>query len=232
MTRFCIVILILWSTGCTSSSPATYSNKPDGHDHAHAHEHKRFTQPEQYTAQWNTPTRDVWQKPGEIVQALTLKPGQTVADLGAGTGYLLPHLSGAVGEQGKVWAVDMEPAMVGYLRQAVVKEGWSNVSVQKSTASAIGLGADSLDAVVTLNTWHHIEDRVAYLGTLAPLIRKGGHLVVVDFEPGTGGKGPPESMRLASSAVLQEFVKAGWSAEIVEESMPRHYIVRGRPAAR
>ena len=122
MTRFCLVTLILWSIGCTSSSPATYSNKAHGHEHAHkhGHEHKRFTQPEQYTAQWNTPKRDAWQKPGEIVQALALKPGQTVADLGAGTGYLLPHLSGVVGEQGKVWAVDMEPAMVGYLRQAVI----------------------------------------------------------------------------------------------------------------
>ncbi len=71
--------------------------------------------PCKFEARWNNPERDHWQHPEEIVAALALTPGATVADVGAGTGYLVAHLSEAVGRSGTVIAIDMEQAMVTYL---------------------------------------------------------------------------------------------------------------------
>lgn len=228
MLRFLPPLALILAAGCASSP---------SHEHPHAHSahtegahtpghHHRFTDPQKYVAQWNTPARDAWQKPQEIVAALGLGPGQTVADVGAGTGYLLPHLSQAVGPQGKVWAVDVEEAMVSYLKQAAQKEQWGNVQVKLAAANSAGLEAASLDAAVILNTWHHIEDRAGYLDTLAPMMRPGARLLVVDFEPGAPGEGPPPKMRLSAQTVIEEITQAGWRAELVEDTMPRHYVVR------
>lgn len=84
------------------------------------------------------------------------------------------------------------------------------------------------DGVVTLNTWHHVEKRVAFATKLRESLRDGGRLVVVDFlaEP-TEGKGPPLEMRLPASTVVEELRAAGFNAEVLEETLPRHYIVVG-----
>src|SRR5688572_13035918 len=81
----------------------------------HEHHHDAFVDPAKLATRWNDPERDRWQHPEEIVAALDLTPGATVADIGAGTGYMVAHLSKAVGENGKVIAVDVEPAMIEYL---------------------------------------------------------------------------------------------------------------------
>ena len=79
------------------------------HGHHGAHHH-RFDDPEKYAERWNDPERDTWQHPEEIVAALQLVEGGVVADIGAGTGYLVAHLSRAVGEDGEVVAIDVEEA--------------------------------------------------------------------------------------------------------------------------
>src|SRR3990167_1555747 len=73
--------------------------------------------------------RDSWQKPEQVVRSLGIKPGDYVADLGAGGGYFTFRLSQAVGSSGKVYAVDVDQGMVEYLKQRTVDEGRRNVEV-------------------------------------------------------------------------------------------------------
>jgi predicted methyltransferase len=201
-----------------------------GH-HAHGPDH--FADPARFVAQWNDPARDAWQKPAEIVAAMGLQPGDTAVDVGAGTGYLLPVLSKAVGPSGQVLALDIEPAMLTYLNRSVAEAGWNNVRVQAAKPSDPGLTAGSVHAAVTLNVWHHVDDRVAYAKQLLQGLRPGGSFVVVDFlKEQTEGFGPPLAMRLSADEVLADLTAAGFVAEILPETMPRHYVVRGRrPAA-
>jgi hypothetical protein len=76
---------------------------------------------------FDDPARAAWQKPAELVAALALRPGQAVADVGAGTGYFLTHLAGAVGETGTVYAVETEPNLVVHLRDRADRDGQGNV---------------------------------------------------------------------------------------------------------
>lgn len=187
-----------------------------------------FKTPKAFAREWNDPARDEWQKPNEIVDALAIGPGATVADLGAGTGYLIEPLRSAVGDEGRVVALDVEPAMVEFLEQRRSEAGWSNVEVRASAHDDPRLLAESVDAIVTLNTWHHIDGRRDFAAKLYAALKSGGRFVVVDFIPEpTEGRGPPPEMRLAPEAVAGELKAAGFSTQIVKENLPRHYIVVG-----
>jgi predicted methyltransferase len=236
-----LIILGAVVSGCRASAPHTEGHGP-GHAEVHAaaaaaghggghhgHGPDHFADPSQYVAAWNAPERDAYQKPEEIVAALGLTAGQTVVDLGAGTGYLLPPLIAAVGSEGEVIATDVEQAMLTFLDEAKAKEGWATVRTHLSPMDRLGLPDASVDAVVTLNVWHHIESRPAYAATVLQTVKPGGVFVIVDFlKEETEGFGPPMSMRLSAEEVLAELVAGGFEAEIVPETMPRHYVVRGR----
>lgn len=240
-----LIILGAVVSGCRASAPHTEGHGPghgevhaaaaaaghgEGHGAGHgAHGPDHFADPAQFVAAWNAPDRDAYQKPEEIVAALGLAPGQTVVDLGAGTGYLLPPLVSAVGPEGVVIAADIEQAMLTFLGDAAKKEGWGNVRLHLSAMDDPRLPPQSVDSVVTLNVWHHIEGRPAYAALVLQTIKPGGVFVIVDFlKEETEGFGPPLSMRLSADEVMAELVAGGFEAEIVPETMPRHYVVRGR----
>lgn len=204
-----------------------------GHDHGahekegHVHQH-RFDEPEKYAERWNDPERDGWQHPEEIVAALALSPGAVVADIGAGTGYLVAHLSRAVGEGGEVVAIDVEESMVQYLAQRKEDLGPAKITPRKVSSESPALGKESVDGVVTLNTWHHIAGRDAYAKKVLAGLKPGGRFVVVDFLVDESIEGPPMAMRLEAETIVGELEGAGFSkVEVIEESMPGHYVVVG-----
>ncbi len=200
----------------------------DGHPEG-AHKHK-FKAPEEWATRWNDPSRDAWQKPSEVISLMEITPGMQVADLGAGTGYMLPHLAKAAGAEGSVLALDIQPEMLTYLEARVAKEGWTTVKPTKVPMDGPGLDAASLDRLVTLNTWHHIQDREAYAAKVKEVLKPGGLFMIVDYtleaEPG-----PPKAYRLAPEAVVKELQAGGLDAKIATETLPKHYIIIGRKPA-
>ncbi|MEO0600411.1 MAG: methyltransferase domain-containing protein [Myxococcota bacterium] len=221
--------LVSWvalATLACGSGTAEVAEHGGAHHGAGAPHH--FSDPETFAASWKDPKRDTWQKPDEIVAALGVKAGDTVVDLGAGTGYLVPPLSRAVGATGEVIAADIEPAMLRFLDASAKTEGWTNVRTHASRTDSLALPTASVDHVVALNVWHHVEQREAYARDLLGMMKPGGAFVVVDFlnEP-TEGEGPPLEMRLAAEQVVAELAAGGFEAAVVPETMPRHYVVRG-----
>src|SRR5436309_10434862 len=89
--------------------------------------HRSFADVQQWVSVFDDPARDAYQKPGEVVRALRIRPGMRVADIGAGTGYFSGHLSAAVGPTGAVFAADTEPELVRHLRERAEKERTDNV---------------------------------------------------------------------------------------------------------
>lgn len=196
----------------------------DGH-HGHAgHHDHRFTDPEHYAKRWNDPSRDAWQQPRQVVDAMAIEPGMIVADIGAGTGYFVPHLSDAVGAEGRVLAVDIEQVMLDYINQSAEREGWTNVETLLAGEDTSSLGAASVDRIITVNTWHHIPNRSQYAAHLAQTLKPGGSIWVVDYAL-DAPQGPPAQHRLAPEVIIGELEAGGLHAELHPLELERQFIV-------
>lgn len=197
-----------------------------GHVHAGPAQH-RFEDADRWAKVFDDPARDVWQRPQLVVDLMRIEKGMTVADLGAGTGYFLPHLSRAVGGAGRVLALDVESDMVRHMRARVTRDQLLNVEVHAVGPDDPGLGPASVDRVLVVDTWHHIGERVAYARKLARALRPGGEVHVVDFTL-EAPRGPRREHRLPPSVVVDELTKAGLQASVAAEELPDQYVVIGR----
>ncbi len=203
--------------------PLAADEPPQGHEHHGAVQH-RFDDAERWAKVFDEPGRDAWQRPDEVMQVAGVKPGMVVADLGAGTGYFLPHLSRAVGPSGIVLGLDVETSMVAYMTQRAGKAGLVNMLARVVPTDDPLLPAGRVDRVLIVDTWHHVGDRTAYGRKLAAGLASGGSVVVVDFTL-TTSKGPRKEHRLAPAAVVAELAAAGLDARIAEEDLPDQYVV-------
>ena len=186
----------------------------------------RFQSAEQWAKEFDDPARDEWQKPAEVVAAMRLEPGATVADLGAGTGYFEPLLSRGVGASGIVLALDVEPDMVRYLGERAQREHLANVRPALVATDDPKLAPQTVDRILVVDVWHHIDARDAYVVKLRDALKPGGKLFVVDFEP-DAKHGPPRRHRLTSATVERELATAGLAAATLTETLPEQYIVVG-----
>ncbi|RVU48032.1 methyltransferase domain-containing protein [Lujinxingia sediminis] len=200
------------------------------HEHAHpsqGHHDHAFKNPEDYVDRWNSPERDLWQRPAAVVEAMQIEPGMSVADIGAGTGYFIPHLVGQVGPEGLVYAVDMEDAMLRYIDDEARARGWVNVETVQARADASGLEPGSVDRILSVNTWHHIPEREAYARHLTSRLRPGGSVWIVDYDKDSP-QGPPAQHRMTPEQIIAELEAGGFEAELHELTLERQFLVVGR----
>ena len=125
--------------------------------------------------------RDSWQHPAKVIEVLNIEPGDHIADLGAGSGYFTFLLAQAVGPDGRVYAVDIDPDMVALLRERVKEEGHKNVEVVLADLGDPQLREASLDLLFTCNVYHHVENRSAYFARVAKSLKPEGQLAIIDF---------------------------------------------------
>jgi len=186
-----------------------------------------FSDVDKWVKAFDDPERAAWQKPEHVVALMEMAPGMTAADIGAGTGYFLPYLSKAVGPDGKVLGLDIEPNLVEHMKKRAAAEGLSNVEARVVQPDDPGLGAGSADRVLIVDTWHHLPDRVAYAKKIAAALAPGGRLYIVDFTL-ESERGPSPEHKLTPEAVIAELEAAGLAARALEEDLPDQYVVEGR----
>lgn len=191
----------------------------------------RFTDPERWVAIWESPDRHKWQKPQEVIGLLALAPGQSVADLGAGTGYFTRLLSWQVGEQGKVYAVDIEPTMLEYITGRDDGYRIDNIVTVLAEPDDPKLPVGELELVLSVNTWHHVGDRVDYIRRLAPALRPSGRVAIIDYRRGDLPVGPPDKMKRSREQVVAEFAEAGWTLISENRILPYQYFLVFVPGA-
>ena len=221
---FALALLGCGSSQASSEEPG-HSHTHPGHGHHGGHHHS-FADVERFERIFDDPARDEWQRPADVVAMLELSPGMTVADVGAGTGYFMPHLAEAVGPEGRVLALDTEPNMVEHMRSRAEEAGLGTVEARAVSPGDPGLEPGSVDRILIVDTWHHIAERPAYAARLAEALRPGGFVLVVDFTR-DAPEGPPPEMRLSPETVVEE-LNAALDAELLEEELPRQYVVRAR----
>jgi len=183
-----------------------------------------------YVAALEDPARDAWQKPDEVVAALGLVRGQVACDVGAGPGYFTLRLARAVGPQGRVYGVDVEPAILAALRERLARAGLRHVTPVLALPDDPLLPAASCDLVLVVDTYHHFPDGPGYLRRLVAALRPGGRIVNVDFHKRETGVGPPVAHRVAREAFLADAASAGLAVEREGDFLPHQYLVVLQPA--
>ena len=154
--------------------------------------------------------RDEWQRPDDIVAALEIEPGATVADLGAGSGYFTSRLADAVGPRGHLYAVDVDEKMNERLRQRLADEGIENAEVVLGRYEDPLLPDGEIDLVFTSNTYHHIERRPAYFGNLKADLTPGGRVAILDHDGRKGWFVRLLGHYVAKDVILDEMEQAGY----------------------
>jgi len=151
----------------------------------------------------SSPDRDERQKPRELVAAMGIKPGMTVADVGTGTGYMLPFLSEAVGRGGRVFGEDIFPDFLEKARTTAKDHKLGNVEFIQGTENDPSLPENGVDVVLALDTYHHWNYPEKMLAALHRELRDGGRLVLVEFHKGANGL-PANHIRLEEADVIKE----------------------------
>ena len=126
--------------------------------------------------------RDAWQRPDEVIALLGVGEGDRVADVGAGGGYFTFRLARAIGETGRVYAVDVDDDMLGYLRQRAQDEGLSNVEVVRGELEDPRLPDGEIDLLLVCDTYHHIADRSAYFRRVLTDLAPNGRVAIIEYD--------------------------------------------------
>jgi SAM-dependent methyltransferase len=208
MKSLAFAVLAALSFACAAQAPAT-------------HQHS-FGDAEKWSHVFDDPRRDAWQKPHQVIEALTLAPSSAVADLGAGTGYFSARLANML-KEGRVYAVDVEPAMVKHLAERAKREHLPNmVAVQADPGDA--RIPEKVDLVLLVDVYHHVDDRTAYFRKLRDSLKPDGRLAIVDFRLDSA-QGPPKHTRIAPEQVKQELTAAGYTLTAEHAFLPYQYFL-------
>src|SRR5215469_3826503 len=155
--------------------------------------------------------RDRWQRPAEVVQALGLRPGDVVVDLGHGSGYFALKLSAPAGKKGRVLAEDIRRLPLALLWFRTILKGERNITVLHGEPADPYLPVQAVNEVLIANTFHELADSEAILWHVRPALVSGGGIVVVDrSRKGAAADGSPLAEHEISAEEVDRRVASGW----------------------
>jgi SAM-dependent methyltransferase len=146
--------------------------------------------------------RDEADEPGQLVRLLRIRPGMTVADIGAGSGFLTVRFSPIVGPQGRIFAQDIERSYLKGLGQRVKALKLKNVTVGLGETHDPRLPPASVDLAIMVHMYHEIAAPYALLHNLVPTFKRGGQLGIVDTHAATSRHGTPPALLACELAAI------------------------------
>ena len=185
-----------------------------------------------YIAMLERKDRDAFQKPDEVMKALALKPGERVADVGAGSGYFTLRLARAVGPKGLVLAVDVNADILAFLDGRLKEAGITNARTVVVPKDDPRLPPAGLDTVFMVDTLHYVADRAAWLRKVRSGLAPGGRVVVIDYIPKSPEErpwGPPPEQKMSREEVDAAMADAGLVPAKVHDFLPEQFFVEYAP---
>lgn len=193
------------------------------------HEMKPFEDVEKYIAFLEREDRAAWQKPDAVVASLGLEGNETVADVGAGSGYFSFRFAKALPE-GKVVAIDVEPEMIRHIHHKAMTQGVSNVAVEIAKPHDPSVPGEA-DWVFICDVLHHVKDRPAWLGRMHEQLKSGAKVALIEFKEGKLPEGPPESLKIEKERLIELMKDAGFVlAGEKKDILPYQYMLVFRKA--
>lgn len=171
----------------------------------------------------DNPLRRLLQPPKGALRRLGVKRGDTVIDIGAGSGYFALPASEMVGGEGRVFAVDIQSAAVALIERKRAASGMDNLHAILSTEASLGLpdGVGSLALMYTV--LHEVEDKAKMLSDIHRALRPGGRIAIVEFTKGAAF-GPPSSERIGEGEIIALLGEAGFSKAAAQRWSAAHYL--------
>ena len=169
--------------------------------------------------------RESEENPTKAVAQLGLKPGMTVCDLGAGTGYYAVRMARLVGAEGKVYAVDIQPRMLELLGKRLAAAGIKNIQPLLGGETETNLPADSQDLIILVDVYHEFSKPREMLRSIRKALKDSGRLVLLEFRK----EDPNVPIRLEHKMSLAE-VKAelepeGFRIDKVLDTLPWQHLI-------
>ena len=176
--------ILLW--GQESDPPPTPPKAASGEVSVKPGINQKFLDPKLKVAEWlkrfEVESREVFHARDKILAACNVEPGMAVADVGAGTGLYTRLFSKAVGDEGWVYAVEINPRWLENIRARAQQENQDNITTLLSDQDSVTLPPNSVDRIFLCDTYHHFEFPMTTMATIVSALKPGGELVVVDFE--------------------------------------------------
>ncbi len=194
-----------------------------GHHH-HANDHMNKTSFEDLVKRFESEERNTYQKPDSVLAFLGDITGQTIMDIGAGTGYFSFRLAEA---GAKVIAADVDDRFQQYIADKKAELGVTDeqVELRKIPYDVPSLAEEEADMVLIVNTYHHIEDRSSYFKKVKAGLKPDGRLVVIDFFKKDAGVGPPVEMKMSAEKVTEELKAAGFTSFENNDTLLEHQYI-------
>jgi len=213
------LILLLLSIGFINAILAQHDRNS-----ANAYMHK--SSEEELIQSFESEERDAYQHPEKVLKYLGKIKGKSIMDLGAGSGYFSIRLAktGA-----KVISADVNEKFQAYLKERITKEKISNLELRKIPYDNPMLEAEEVDLVLTVNTYHHIENRSEYFSKVKSGIKKGGELIIIDFFKAEIPVGPPNDHKVSIDEVISELKEAGYKDFTIDVNLlPYQFIIKAK----
>ena len=176
----------------------------------------------------DAPERRMWLPPDEIVEALHVRVGEMIADIGAGTGYFALPLAKAAGAEGKVYAVDAQEEMLAYLRQKLAAGMEGRIELVRAEADATGLPDGCCNLVFLANVWHEFADHGAVLREVRRILQRGGRIAILDWRPDVEREaGPPLEHRIPAADAEHTVQAAGFGLTSNAHAGKYSWLVQG-----
>lgn len=184
------------------------------HERMFRHEHAHML---------DDPERQRWLPAAAVLERLALRPGMSVADVGAGTGYFALPMARAVLPGGHVFAVDAQPEMLAHLRAKIAD---LPITLVHGTADHTTLPDASVDLVLIANVWHEIDDTAAALIETKRIVRHEGRVAILDWRTDVEQPpGPPLAHRASATDAAATLRSAGWSLAVPETIGMYSYLI-------
>ena len=181
-------------------------------------------------AEWlDRPERESEEQPSKAIKALGIKPGQVVADVGAGSGYYTVRLAKQVGANGRVYATDVQPEMIVLLQRRLERERIENVDLVQATETNPRLPEGRFDLILMVDVYHELSQPQEVLRRLRPALKPDGRLVLIEFRKESAWVPIREEHKMSVKEARMELEAEGYRFDRVIDVLPWQHILVFRP---
>jgi len=169
--------------------------------------------------------REIEELPETALDAIGIRPGMAIADVGSGSGYFTTRLSKRVGANGKVYAVDVQPEMMAILRRRIANEKLTNVVTVLSSESDPRLPVDSVDLILMVDVYHEFSQPQNMLRKMKLALRNTGRLVLLEYRKEDPHIPIRSEHKMSVAEAKAEVEAEGYKLEKVLNDLPRQHIL-------